>query len=178
MFKEKIYKYKGLMWGVALGVIAITCYAGYVFADNGEPGSATDPLVTKSFVEKYVNERINALSLPAQAIIVEDYSNPEGYSYAEDSVSSSSYSSTALIWNVETLYAGESFIGNAGTEIIVRSGTASVVDPSGSGIPDLTDGQNMLDGQKVPNDHLFSLPRSDGRGIQAQTEVIFMYRGY
>jgi len=131
---------------------AIVGYAGLAVADSSDPGSSSDPLVTKSFVEKYVQEYIDNLG--------------------------SLGGSSSLEWSVDDLEAGQEFIGKAGTEIIVRSGSAVVVDPSGGGIPDLTDGKNVMAGQAVKNNHLLSLPRSDGRGIQAQKPTTFMYRGF
>lgn len=116
-----------------------------------EPGSTDDPLVTRSFVEKYVRDSMEKLI-------------PSG--------------GGSLEWSVAELKADEEFIGKAGTEFIVRGGQAVVVDPSGSGIPDLTTGKNVLAGQVAENNHLFSIPRADGRGIKAVKQTIIMYRGY
>ncbi|AGL03605.1 hypothetical protein [Desulfoscipio gibsoniae] len=145
-------KSKAVMVSLLLIAVAIIGYAGLAAASGGEPGSAADPLVTKSFVEKYVQEYIGGLG--------------------------SLGGSSSLEWIVKNLETGQEFIGKAGTEIIVRSGSAVVVDPSsGGGIPDLTAGKNVLAGQVVENNHLLSLPRSDGRGIQAQKPTTIMYRG-
>jgi len=144
-------KTKAVMVSLLLMAAAIIGYAGLAAASSREPGSTSDPLVTKSFVEKYVQDYINGLG--------------------------SLGSSGSLEWSVKELETGQEFIGKAGTEIIVRSGSAVVVDPSGGGIPDLTDGNNVMAGQLVKNNHLLSLPRSDGRGIQAQKPTIIMYRG-
>ncbi len=145
-------KIKAVMVSLLLMVTAIIGYTGLAAANSGDPGSTSDPLVTKSFVVKYVQEYISSLG--------------------------SLGGSGSLEWSVDELEAGQEFIGKAGTEIIVRSGSAVVVDPSGGGIPDLTDGKNVMAGQLVGNNHLLSLPKSDGRGIQAQKPTIIMYRGF
>ncbi len=139
-------KSKAVMILMLFMAFAIIGYTGLAIAGSSDPGSAGDPLVTKSYVEKYVQEYIG--------------------------------SPGSLEWSVQDLEAGQEFIGKAGTEIIVRSGSAVVVDPSGGGIPDLTDGKNVMAGQAVENNHLLSVPRSDGRGIRAQKATIIMYRGF
>lgn len=137
--------------GVAVLLVLAVAAAGYATlaaaADQGEPGSRLDPLVTKSFVEKYVQEVLGTAG------------------------------SSGLQWQVKSLSAGQQFIGGTGTEFIVRTGSAAVVDPTGSGIPDVTAGTNVVNGRAVDRNHLFIIPRSDGRGIRAQSPVIIMYRG-
>lgn len=104
-------------------------------ASTGDPGSVSDPLVTRSYVDKYVQ------------------------------------------WQVVDLNPGKQLIGKAGVEMIVRVGSVTVVDPVGSGIPDVTAGINVRAGQKVSLDHHLIVPRTDGRGIRAQTKAVVMYRG-
>jgi len=144
-------KFKAVIVTLLLMAAVIIGYAGLAAASSSDPGSTSDPLVTKSFVEKYVQDYISSLG---------------------------SAGGGSLEWTVKELKTGEEFIGKAGTEIIVRTGIAMVVDPSGGGIPDLTDGSNVMAGQMVKNNHLLSLPRSDGRGIHAQQPTIIMYRGF
>ncbi|MGQ9824707.1 MAG: hypothetical protein ACUVSK_06890, partial [Desulfotomaculales bacterium] len=116
-------------------------------ADQGEPGSVQDPLVTKSCVENYVREMLGSAA------------------------------SGDFQWRIKNIPAGQVFLGGAGTEFIVRTGSARVVDPTGNGIPDLTAGANVDDGSAAALNHLFLIPRADGRGIRAQSPVIIMYRG-
>jgi hypothetical protein len=80
-------------------------------------------------------------------------------------------------WEIANLEAGQVFVGQAGTEFILRSGRATVVDPTGSGIPDLTNGTNLTNGSSVPANRLCLVPRSDGRGLKASSAVIIMHRG-
>ena len=127
-------------------VLAGLMVCGYaVFADVlGAPGSDSDPLVTKSFVEKYVS----------------DFS---GNSSGE--------------WQTVQLSSGKVFSCSLGTEFVVRSGKAVVVDSTGNGIPDLTDGKNIMSGYTLTQNHLFLVPRSDGRGVKAVGVVWIMYKG-
>ena len=133
-----------------LSIGAVLGFSGLAGA-GGSPGSTGDPLVTRSFVEQYVRDYVEKMM-------------PSG--------------GGSLEWSVAELKDGEEFIGKAGTEFIVRSGQAAVVDPSGSGIPDLTAGKKVAVGQVAENNHLFTVPRSDGRGIRAVKPTIIMYRGF
>jgi hypothetical protein len=65
----------------------------------------------------------------------------------------------------------------SGTEIILRSGSARLVEGPGGGLSDLTSGTNLSDGDNIARDHLLLSPKDDGRGIMAATNTIFMVRG-
>lgn len=144
---------KKLLWaGLLLLVICVVGYAGLASAgEDGAPGSLNDPLVTKSFVVKYVQECLAQF----------DQAGGGG----------------SIEWNTSTLAPGQEFIGKSGTEFIVRSGEAVVVDPSGSGIVDLTAGKNVTAGLTAEKNHLFTIPREDGRGVTAIKQTTIMYRG-
>ncbi|WP_313885402.1 hypothetical protein [Desulfallas sp. Bu1-1] len=136
----------GLLAGAALGFAGLATAA----REDETPGSVNDPLVTKSFVEEYVREYFNQAGSPAGP--------------------------ASRGWALSELEPGEEFTGNAGMELIVRSGRAVVVDPTGSGISDLTDGKNVLAGQVAQNNHLLLIPRADGRGVKAEKPTVIMYR--
>jgi hypothetical protein len=143
MYLRKIWLVFLLLMATGLAV-----YAGFALAaDYGAPGTDSDPLVTKSYVENYVRDAL------------------------------ASAGKTGLQWQIKNLSVNEEFICVAGTNFIVRTGSAVVVDPTGSGIPDLTSGVNVANGKPATRDHLFIVPRSDGRGIRAQSPVIIMYLG-
>ncbi|RKO65661.1 hypothetical protein [Desulfofundulus salinus] len=135
------------------GLLAVGGYARLAGAAvGGEPGSDADPLVSKSFVEEYVAKYVR-----------EALGERQGGGDFQ--------------WRVATVPAGQEFTGGAGMEFILRSGKAVAVDPTGSGIPDVTSGTNLTAGKAVAPNHLYIIPRADGRGLRAQTSVIIMYRG-
>lgn len=82
-------------------------------------------------------------------------------------------------YNVVELKKGQSIVANASCEIILRSGDGVVVIPSGAsgGFTDVTKGRDAVNGEKVPQNHLFICPRSDGRKIKASSTVYLMVRG-
>jgi hypothetical protein len=109
-------------------------------AADGAPGSESDPVVTKSYVDKRTAEA----------------------------------GGTFVPVEVE---AGGVIIGGAGAEIIVRSGAGTVVCPGIDGISDLTGGSDLTAGDRASANHLLLVPRDDGRGVAATTNLWVMVRG-
>jgi hypothetical protein len=139
---------KAIMILLALIIFSIGAMA--VQADVGEPGSQSDPIVTKSYVDLII-------------------SNLREY---VDSKSSGSQ-------NFEIVYManGEQLIAESGTEIILRSGVATVIDAPNGGLCDITAGKDLKKSENISQNHLLIVPRSDGRGVRAETDVVLMVRG-
>lgn len=64
-----------------------------------------------------------------------------------------------------------------GTQIILRSGKGRIIASERGGIADLTSGQDLGQGAKVPANHLLLVPRSDGRGLVAESHVVLLVTG-
>lgn len=146
-------RFKVTGWLVAVLFAGLVGWgAGLTFADTtAEPGTAGDPLVTKSYVDQ----------------LVADLTGKDG---AGDSF--------RLV--VVELQPGQQLIGEGGTEITVRSGYARVVGGE-HGLNDATAGVRLKHNEQVPVEHMLVVPRSDGRGIVAENStgnmVIAMVRG-
>lgn len=130
---------------VALALIAATAVVG---AETYEPGSANDPVVTKS----YVDAQIAALK-------------------------SSGTGASNVTFEAIFIEAGKKLLGGAGTEIILRTGEASAIDNGVNGISDLTGGKDLTVGCAIEKNHLLLVPRDDGRGISAVTDIWVMVKG-
>ena len=119
---------------IAALVLGMLC--GYaVFGASDGPGTDSDPLVSKSYVD------------------------------------------TKLTYTPIQLTAGQKLIGKEGTEIILRSGEATAIDNGANGISDITAGTDLMTGKQVALNHLLLVPRDDGRGITAVTDIWVMIRG-
>jgi len=94
----------------------------------------------------------------------------------EDPLVSRSYVDSVVKMTVVELSSGQSLIGYSGTEIILRSGTATVVDSELGGLCDSL-GSDLTKGTQVPKNHLLLVPRDDGRGIKATSNAFVMVRG-
>jgi hypothetical protein len=78
----------------------------------------------------------------------------------------------------ETLFieAGKTIIAYAGTEMILRGGSAVAVTGV-NGLCNVTIGVDVLDGEIVQYNHLLITPRSDGRGMRFLADSYLMVKG-
>ncbi|MGI6728407.1 MAG: hypothetical protein ACOX4P_07660 [Anaerovoracaceae bacterium] len=119
-----------------------------VGAETYEPGSKEDPVVTKS----YVDSQIAALKSDDGTI------SPEAFKAVE-------------------VKKGKRLIGSGGTELILRSGEALAIDNGADGLSDLTGAKDLKEGMPVIKNHHIIVPRDDGRGISASTDLWVMVKG-
>lgn len=140
MMGKRIGKYLALAaMAILTGVIAAQSTSQ---AESGAtPGSADDPIVTKSYVDQKVAELVR-----------------------QELAKVGGSGGTAL--EVVTVPSGKRLIVTGGSEVIVRSGKAVAYSPDSNGLSDLTDGKDIAPGKPVPANHLILFPR-DGRGIEA-----------
>ncbi|MDQ8734038.1 hypothetical protein [Paenibacillus sp. LHD-38] len=137
-------KQKVLRGVVAAVLVGAGVWVGVNFASPLEaesnaltPGSAEDPVVTKSYVDEQLAK-------------------------AGDGPTETPGANTAL--EVVTVPAGKTLMAGQGTEVIVRVGKAIAYSSDASGIADLTGGTDLTKGKAVPTNHLLLFPR-EGRGI-------------
>lgn len=114
-------------------------------AQQPMPGSVDDPLVTKSYVDRLIEEKLSGRA-----------SSPS---------TSAPASPTGSSWKVEVLKPGMKLVGGEGAFVIVRNGDVVAFSTDGNGIPDLTAGTDIQNGQKVEPNHLLLFPREGTRGI-------------
>ncbi|MCH5186930.1 MAG: hypothetical protein J1F63_00905 [Oscillospiraceae bacterium] len=126
----------------------LTAGAIFTFSAAAAPGTDADPLISKSYIDSVV------------------------YPYI-DSVAESDKAGLRIV----DLYAGESLAAGAGTEIVLRSGSATVIASWRGGLCDGTGGTDLPNAAAVPSNHLLIVPRGDGRGVKATSDAILMVRG-
>ena len=125
---------------------------------TNQPGTADDPVVTKSYVDQAIQQAIKGggtTTTPTTPTNPTTPSTNEGSGSSSDSVS------------IVDVKPGQTLIASAGTEFVVRAGKAVIYSQDSNGVADLTDGKDIANGGAVANNHLLSFPR-DGRGIQVQ----------
>jgi len=133
---------------IALVALILTVTLAVAFG-AGSPGSEDDPVVTKS----YVDEAIAKLKENA------------GGSQSTDQ------------WEVVCVPANTSVVGETGTQMILRSGSATAIDNGANGISDLTGGSDLRMGTAIAKNHLLLIPGSDGRGMKTVGECWIMING-
>lgn len=140
---------RGFLWRKIGGAAFILLFLmTTVYADGGPvPGSADDPIVTKSYVDEQVSALKKELGADGGGIAGTGKGN----------------------LTVEKLAPGQKVMAAEGTELIVRSGTVRVIaGEKGDGIPDVTEGKDLKGNSLVPLNHLLLVPRTDGRGLSVE----------
>ncbi len=100
-------------------------------------------------------------------------------SYVDNQISSlKNMQQGATTYQVVQVQRGKMIIGSAGTEMVLRSGDAVIVDNTRvNGVSDLTAGITLLNGNNVISNHQLLIPRADGRGLKATTDTFILVRG-
>ncbi len=123
-----------------------------------DAGSSSDPLVTKSYVDTKINE------LKAQIVALASNNTGNTTPTVETpAVSNAQY-------QVVLVPKGSKIIGGEGTEMILRSGTATIVSPTSNGLVNMTTGVDALNGTSIPKNNLMIVPRADGRGFNVTSD--------
>lgn len=174
--------------GLWLGSIITTS------ADGGNatsPGTADDPLVTKSYVDALFNGEVPSGGTGGSGSVSESDLNKikeeiikelESLGTGGNSGSSGGEATagTAQTVTVVELQPGETLYASSGTEVIVRNGQAVAVSDDDNGIPDVTAGKDIKAGNTVELNHLLLFPR-EGRGIKSlesnSTVMFVMVKG-
>jgi len=137
-----------------------------------QPGSLEDPLITKSYLE----ERLLSLQLSNESKL----SNEELNFIIEDitrSILSQGEIGGFNTFEPVNVTTGEVIIGDEGTEIILRSGSALVFTEVENGLVNITTGKEHFNGDRVNLNNKLIVPRNDGRGVLVTEDSWFIIRG-
>ncbi len=133
---------------------------------GADAGSNSDPLVARSYVDSKIAELktyIDTSIASAIANINSSNNNNTDNNNTTTTPSSSQYT-------VVPVSKGQTIIGGEGTEMILRSGRATVVSTTSNGLVDMTTGIDALANSEVQKNHLMIVPRNDGRGFKVTTD--------
>lgn len=193
-------KKKRLAVSVGFGVILLVLLSASTNADSTQPGSADDPLVTKSYVDQAIAQKlggvtatpvpsatpiqatpaVNALTETQVRAIVEAELAKVATPSPSPTPTSASDSPVTVKLEVVVLHAEQTLMAGAGTEFIVRTGKAIAVSNDENGIPDVTAGKDIQSGSAIDLNHLLIFPR-EGRGIKPdpkeKNDIYVMVRG-
>ncbi|MCL2376047.1 MAG: hypothetical protein FWC76_01500 [Defluviitaleaceae bacterium] len=160
--KKKMY-----ILGIGLAFLA----GGLIFGGNplsANPGGTEDPLVTQSYVDMRINQLLQqgvGQQVNTDAIINEILNDITGFFGNE------------MSFSPVHVNAGQIVLAGEGTEVILRSGTATAHVPGPDGIVNASAGLDLDHGHPISRNHLMIIPREDGRGIRATTDAWFIIRG-
>ncbi|WDZ59341.1 hypothetical protein [Paenibacillus polymyxa] len=156
-------------------------------SSSGQPGTADDPVVTKSYVDQKIAQAIKG-GTPASNTSSKTTSSTTPTTNATSNTTASGASGAGKTSTPEQTEAlkvvdvkpGQKLIAKAGSEFILRNGYAVVYSMDTSGAIDITSGTEIVHNQAVEKNHLLSFPR-EGRGIQVKEGqkfgLVVMVRG-
>jgi len=144
---------------------------------NATPGTPTDPLVSRSYVDTRIaelEETITALTRIIADMQVSGADFPTHVPVPPDT--NWGQGTNRELFEVIRVESGSTLIGGASTEIILRAGQATVVAGE-NGLVNVTSGQDIANGQTVPLNNLLIVPVADGRGLRFSTAAYIMVKG-
>ncbi|MFV0519733.1 MAG: hypothetical protein ACK5LY_05600 [Lachnospirales bacterium] len=178
---------KYIFSAIIVGIIITNYSIKESKAVTATPGTAADPVVTKSYVDEQIAIAIaNAGSTTSNNTSTGITTTTPQLTQAQiDEITASIYADvleqtsdiTPLHVPVQA-FKGQTILGAQGTEIILRSGECIIYSVAENGVTNLTNGLNLNAGDSVALDNLLIVPRQDGRGVTVTTdECWFMIRG-
>ena len=153
---------------LAAALLLAFSFVAAAYGEDAEPGTAGDPIVTKSYVDKVITGTERMISDLRTTISGLDRRVTALEAAAGDEDTPGAAAPTG--WEVIKIEKGDCLLGKEGTEIVLRSGTASAIDNGKDGISDLTGGADLKSGVNVEKNHLLLVPREDGRGIRCLSD--------
>lgn len=183
-----------LVWMVC---VLLTCTTLIVAsaASAGEPGSDADPLVSKSYVDKQIAQLASQISSgstgtgtgtgTANSGIIAQLQTDVGDltkfvidALAENEALKARVVSLESGYTVVEAKAGQKILLSAGSEAILRSGSAvALKGDNGDLLIDVSAGVDLKDGVKIPLQHILISSRADGRGLWIKAGSYLLIRG-
>jgi len=148
-------------------------------APAAEPGSDGDPIVTKSYVDQEIVKpvtMIDTLTAELEKRIAQITTLEQKITELEKGLNDAQGTQGGgSLFKVVELKAGKKIFIGASAEIILRSGTATVISGKYGGLSDLTSGgKDLVTGQAAPLNHLLLASRDDGRGFRITSANAFL----
>jgi len=132
--------------GLGIGTVVVSQADGLI--TTNAPGSANDPIVTKSYVDEAIRKAAGNFGGGQAALAI------------------------------VTLNNGERLVVSGGTEVILRSGKAEVISDDGEGASDLTAGEDLRPGKAVQKNHLLLFPRDNRGIKAQGSAIVLVRGGY
>jgi len=163
----------------AVALLGAGFWAGIVSASGKDPGSAADPLVSKSYVDEVAANLQQSLQSQLTRFAEKTYVDERLKEAAQNQSQGvdRDYVDSRLAFQVVELTAGQQIIGYAGTELVLRAGEAIAITSPQGGVLDATAGTDLAQGYPIPKNHLLVIPRSDRRGLVATKPSVLMVKG-
>ena len=148
---------------IALAAAGLTAFGALA---AGGAGSQSDPLVTLSYLTDtftgQIMDKVDASIAGRDARLLQE-------------LGGSAVSGAASAYTAVTLGAGQTLYGEAGCEVLLRSGAASCAAASAPGLVDATAGGTLSGGASLQKNHLYLM--TDSRAVTAASGAALLVRG-
>lgn len=149
-------------------VLALTASMGGYIAFGA--GDSADPLISKSYLD---NVLVPNILSQVDAKINQKLSSLN----TGDTGFGTGVPSTSNIYVSVQVLAGQTIIGDEGAQFILRSGSAIAECPGTNGLVDTTAGLDLGGGGIIQTNHVYIIPRADGRGLYMTNDGYIMVKG-
>ncbi len=181
---------------ISLSIAVSLLMTATIFATSvTSPGSASDPVVSKSYVDTIIGDTLekilelqkqyNELQLQVETIenvVVNEVSNKDNdnVNTNQNNMDNTNDIEAEYYYTFKPIELSNNqlLLGEEGTELILRSGTAVSYTEVANGLTDITAGVEIMNNEPIPNNHVLIVPRSDNRGISVTANQTWvMIRG-
>ncbi|MDR2899184.1 MAG: hypothetical protein LBU94_02610 [Clostridiales bacterium] len=158
-------------------LVSFFCLSEMAMAQS-EPGGEQDPVVTKSYVDGKISELESNASSEINEYQMEFIIDEVTGRILDEGLSpTQQVSGGDLTYVPVSVYAGQTILGGEGTEMILRSGSAIGYSSVADGLANTTTGGDVKLGDAVGVNNLLIVPRNDGRGLTATSDIWLLVKG-
>ncbi len=158
----------------------------------GQPGSDTDPLVSKSYVDQQIAKLTAQIgsgssgtgtgTVDSGAIAQLQTDMGDLTKFIIDALTEIETLKTRVAslesgYTVVEAKAGQKVLLSGGSEALLRSGKATAIKGVNGVIVDASSGLDLNDGVNIPVQHLLISARTDGRGLLIKANAFLLIRG-
>jgi RNA-binding protein YhbY len=154
-----------------LVIISFVMFGGYIVADA--VGTNDDPLISLSYLNEVVVPQITQTLETKLTKVAIDIATEA----AKEEVATQVTQQSGTAFVAVQVFAGQTLAGKEGTEMILRSGRAMAVCPGAAGLVDATQGLDLAGDKEIVSNHVYIIPREDGRGIKMESDGYVMVKG-
>ncbi len=187
-----IFKRKSKL--VLMVCVLLSCIVLVVSSASGagQPGSDSDPLVTKSYVDQQITKltaqigsgttgtgtgTVDSAAVAQLQTDVGDLTKFIIDALTEIETLKARVASLESGYTVVEAKTGQKIILSGGSEALLRSGKATAIKGVNGVIVDASSGLDLNDGANVPVQHLLISARTDGRGLLIKSNSFLLIRG-
>ncbi len=179
-------KYSKLITAISASLLLVVMSFAIIISANAEPGDATNPLITKDYLDSVVsslvaeNGSLNAEVESLKSQIENINSNifdSEQFKTEIENMINNALSGVDTGYKTVEIATGSTVMLGEGAEMIIRTGIVTAVTPSSTaGLYDLSDGAVITNNQNIKAGHYILATRTE-RGFKTESDTVVLIRG-